>query len=82
MSEWLDRRLLAVAIGAAILYLFCFWEFIIGIKRSIKKLFNDVIMLDICRFIAYIVPRSNGDESTRQCETVTDHSGAGRGKLD
>jgi hypothetical protein len=38
MSDWLDRRLRYVAIGAAILYIFCIWEFSIGIKKSIKKL--------------------------------------------
>jgi hypothetical protein len=42
MSEWLDRRLLCVAIGAAIFYLFCIWEFTIGIKKSIKKLYKGI----------------------------------------
>jgi hypothetical protein len=54
----------------------------IGIKRSIKKLFTAFIKLDICRYTAYIMPRSNGNESTRHDKAVTDHSGAGRGKLD
>ncbi len=43
MSDWLDRRLQLVAIGAVVLYLFCIWEFTIGIKKSIKKLFRSII---------------------------------------
>jgi len=48
MSDELDSGLRDVAIGAIILYVFCVWEFTIGIKQSIKKLFKGYILLDIC----------------------------------
>ena len=38
-SDRLDRRLRIVAIGAVIFYALCIWEFTIGIKKSINKLF-------------------------------------------
>jgi hypothetical protein len=81
-SDELDRHLKDVAIGAIILYFFCVWEFSIGIKQSIKKLFKVHFVLDICRYIAYIVPVGHGDESAKNSETRTDHSGSGRRKLD
>jgi hypothetical protein len=82
MSDWFDRRLRFVAIGALIFYAFCIWEFSIGIKRSINKLFTVHLMLDISRYIAYIVPIRHGNESVKHSETRPDHSGTGRGQLD
>ena len=40
VSGDLDRKLLDVAIGALIAYALAIWEFSIGIKKSIKKLFT------------------------------------------
>ncbi len=82
ISEWLDRQLLRIAIGAVIFYIFCIWEFSIGIKKSIKLFLNSHFVLDICRYIAYIMPRLKVNESARHSKTDADHSGSSRGKLD
>jgi uncharacterized membrane protein len=43
MSKQLDRWLVAVVVGVVIFYALCIWEFSIGIKESIKRLFNGKI---------------------------------------
>jgi hypothetical protein len=68
-------------IGYAILAFLCVWEFTIGIKESIKEIFNASIKLDPCRCIAYISPRKIRNEPARHGETRSDHSGAGRRKF-
>ena len=71
---------------AAVIYVIvsvlCIWEFTIGIKESIKNIFNGQFMLDIRRYIAYIMPRLTSHESARRCQTGTNHSGSGRRELD
>jgi hypothetical protein len=81
ISAKLRCGLFRVTVGAIIFYVLLILECTIGIISSIKKLFSGHLMLDMCRYIAYIVPRLNGNESAKHDKASTDNSGLDRREL-
>lgn len=72
---------LAVIVYAFIIVL-CVWEFTIGIKYSIKKLYRGNIMLDNCRYSAILeTGLKDSNEPTKHSQTDPDHSRLDRGEL-